>query len=186
MLDGYATSHRAVPEKKIDKLLPDDTMLRLSKYLNNLIEQDHRNLTARVNAMLGFKHFRTAATTVTGIELMHRIRKGQFNLSKLHIKDARCTPGLDGGSFYSPRCRSAAQLRARLRYLHHNRQSSVHALQSRVAKRASSEKSCASVGSQSFACSTFVSKDGLLAAALPLFKVLEFLALPFHECFLQS
>jgi transposase-like protein len=86
-LDGYAASHRAVREMKIDKLLPDGTMLRSSKYLNNLIEQDHRNLKARVNVMLGFKRFRTAATTISGIELMHRIRKGQFNLMKLPLKD---------------------------------------------------------------------------------------------------
>jgi transposase-like protein len=62
-------------------------MLRSSKYLNNLIEQDHRNLKARVNVLLGFKRFRTAAITISGIELMHGIRKGQFNLMKLHIKD---------------------------------------------------------------------------------------------------
>jgi hypothetical protein len=33
------------------------------------------------------KHFRRAATTIAGIELMHRIRKGQFKLGKLRIKD---------------------------------------------------------------------------------------------------
>jgi transposase-like protein len=38
--------------------------------------------------MLSFKRFRTAATTISGIELMHRIRKGQFNLMKLRLKDA--------------------------------------------------------------------------------------------------
>ena len=31
--------------------------------------------------MLGFKRFRSAATTISGIELMHRIRKGQFDLA---------------------------------------------------------------------------------------------------------
>jgi hypothetical protein len=36
--------------------------------------------------MLGFKHFRRAATTIAGIELMHRIRKGQFKLGTLGIK----------------------------------------------------------------------------------------------------
>jgi transposase-like protein len=56
--------------------------------LNNLIEQDHRNLKARVKVMLSFKRVRTAATTIAGIELMHRIRKGQFNLMKLRLKDA--------------------------------------------------------------------------------------------------
>ncbi|MEA3116154.1 MAG: hypothetical protein QOG58_5953 [Caballeronia sp.] len=37
--------------------------------------------------MLGFKRFRGAATTISGIELMHRIRKGQFNLATLDLKD---------------------------------------------------------------------------------------------------
>jgi transposase-like protein len=71
----------------IDKLRPESTTLRSSKYLNNLIEQDHRNLKARLNVMLGFKRFRTAATSISGIGLMHRIRKGQFNLMELHLKD---------------------------------------------------------------------------------------------------
>jgi transposase-like protein len=43
-LDGYAASHRAVREMKRDGLLPEDTTLRSSKSLNNLIEQDHRPL----------------------------------------------------------------------------------------------------------------------------------------------
>jgi transposase-like protein len=85
-LDGYAASHRAVREMTIDKLLPESTTLRSPKYLNNLIEQDHRNLKAPVNVMLGFKRFRTAATTISGIELMHRIRKGQFNLMKPNLE----------------------------------------------------------------------------------------------------
>jgi transposase-like protein len=82
-LDGYAASHRAVREMKADGLLPEDTKVRTSKYLNNLIEQDHRNVKSRTNVMLGFKRFRNAAITLAGIELMHRIRKGQFNLVKL-------------------------------------------------------------------------------------------------------
>ena len=75
-LDGYAASHRAVREMKAEGLLPEDTKVLSSKYVNNLIEQDHRNVKSRTNAMLGFKRFRNAATTLAGIELMHRIRKG--------------------------------------------------------------------------------------------------------------
>jgi transposase-like protein len=86
-LDGYAASHRAVREMKTDQFLLADTTLRSSKYLNNLIEQDHRNIKFRVNAMLGFKRFRNAAITISGIELMHRIRKGQFNLARLRLND---------------------------------------------------------------------------------------------------
>ena len=86
-LDGYAASHRAVREMKTDGLLPADTEVRSSKYLNNLIEQDHRNIKSRTKVMLGFRRFRSAATTIAGIELMHRIRKGQFNFAKLGLKD---------------------------------------------------------------------------------------------------
>jgi len=86
-LDGYAASHRAVREMKAEGVLSEDTKVRSSKYLNNLIEQDHRNIKSRTKVMLGFKRFRSATTTISGIELMHRIRKGQFNLAALELKD---------------------------------------------------------------------------------------------------
>ncbi|MCX5545862.1 IS6 family transposase [Paraburkholderia sp. CNPSo 3076] len=86
-LDGYAASHRAVREMKADGLLPEDTKVRSSKYLNNLVEQDHRSIKSRTKVMLGFKRFRNAAITLSGIELVHRIRKGQFDLAKLGLKD---------------------------------------------------------------------------------------------------
>ena len=38
--------------------------------------------------MLGFKRFKNAAITIAGIELMHRIRKGQFSLTNVSLKDA--------------------------------------------------------------------------------------------------
>ena len=79
-LDGYAASHRAVRELKVDSVLPIDTKQLASKYSNNLIEQDHRSV------MLGFKQFRNAAVTIAGIELMHRIRKGQFALRRLGVR----------------------------------------------------------------------------------------------------
>ncbi|MEM5389572.1 DDE-type integrase/transposase/recombinase, partial [Paraburkholderia phymatum] len=86
-LDGYAASHRAVREMKADGLLPEDTKVRSSKYLNNLVGQDHRNIKSRTKVMLGFKRFRNAAITLSDIELVHRIRKGQFGLAKLGLKD---------------------------------------------------------------------------------------------------
>ncbi|MGF6658528.1 putative transposase [Paraburkholderia atlantica] len=72
---------------KADGLLPEETKVRSSKYLNNVIEQDHRHIKSRTNVMLGFKRFGSAATTISGIELTHRIRKGQFDLAKLGLKD---------------------------------------------------------------------------------------------------
>ena len=73
-------------ELKADGSLPSDTKLRSSKYLNNLIEQDHRGVKQRIAVMLGFKGFRHAAITFAGIELMHRIRKGQFGLGHLDVQ----------------------------------------------------------------------------------------------------
>jgi transposase-like protein len=85
-LDGYAASHRAVSEMRTDGLLPKRTKLRSSKYLNNLIEQDHRGVKSRTRPMLGFKNFQSAAITIAGVELLRRIHKDQFALSRLRIK----------------------------------------------------------------------------------------------------
>jgi hypothetical protein len=62
------------------------TKLRSSKYLNNLIDQDHRGVKSRVRPMLGFKNFQSAAITIAGVELLRRIHKNQFALSRLRIK----------------------------------------------------------------------------------------------------
>jgi len=86
-LDGYAASHRAVREMQNTGMLPKGTKLRSSKYLNNLIEQDHRGIKSRTRPMLGFKNFNSAAITLAGVELLHRIRKEQFALSRLQLKD---------------------------------------------------------------------------------------------------
>ncbi|MDP5221096.1 IS6 family transposase [Ruegeria sp. 2205SS24-7] len=48
------------------------------KYLNNIIEQDHRFIKRRIRLMLGFKSFASAASVLAGIELVNMIRKGQF------------------------------------------------------------------------------------------------------------
>jgi transposase-like protein len=57
--------------------------VRSCKYLNNVIEQDHRRIKQRVRPMLGFKRFETAAVTIRGIELAEKIKKQQFNLKPL-------------------------------------------------------------------------------------------------------
>ncbi|MEX3816567.1 IS6 family transposase [Paraburkholderia sp. BR13439] len=87
-LDGYAASHRAVREMKTDGLLPEDTKVRSSNYLNNVIEQDHRHIKSRTNVMPGFKRFGSAATTISAVELTHRIHKGPFDLANLGLKEA--------------------------------------------------------------------------------------------------
>ena len=80
--------NRAVLEMKAEGLLPADTELRSSKYLNSLIEQDHLNIKSRTKVIPGFRRFKSAATTISDIELIHRIRKDQFNPATVDLKDA--------------------------------------------------------------------------------------------------
>ena len=82
-LDAYAASHRAVADLKDSGELPRRVLVRSSKYLNNLIEQDHRRIKQRLWPMLGLKSFETAAIVISGIELAEKIRKGQFKMEKL-------------------------------------------------------------------------------------------------------
>ena len=76
-LDGCQASYRAVKEALGEHPEGNQCEIRSSKYLNNRIEQDHRSVKLRLAPMLGLKNFRQAATTIAGIELMHRIRKSQ-------------------------------------------------------------------------------------------------------------
>jgi transposase-like protein len=82
-LDAYAASHRAVADLKVNGELSNRVQVRSSKYLNNLIEQDHRRVKQRLRPMLGLKSFRTAAVVISGIELAEKIRKGQYKIGKL-------------------------------------------------------------------------------------------------------
>jgi len=59
-----------------------DIEMRQSKYLNNLIEQDHRAIKRVVRPMLGFKSFHCARAIIAGIETMHMIKKGQLDFVK--------------------------------------------------------------------------------------------------------
>jgi putative transposase len=51
--------------------------IRQVKYLNNILEQDHRTVKRLTRPMLGFKSFRAAQCTLAGVELMHMLKKGQ-------------------------------------------------------------------------------------------------------------
>lgn len=52
--------------------------VRQVKYLNNIVEQDHRAIKRLTRPMLGFKSFRSASNVLADIELIHLIRKGEF------------------------------------------------------------------------------------------------------------
>jgi transposase-like protein len=82
-LDGYTASHVAVDELQEEGMLPATLLVRANRYLNNVIEQDHRRVKQRVRPMLGFKCFAQAVVTISGIELVHQIKEQQFDLSDL-------------------------------------------------------------------------------------------------------
>jgi len=70
----------AIEELKTEKKMPVGIQIRQVKYLNNIVEQDHRFIKKRVRSMLGLKFFRTATSILPGIEAMHIIKKGQLIL----------------------------------------------------------------------------------------------------------
>ena len=65
-----------------------DIELRQSKYLNNIVEQDHRAIKRIVRPMMGFKSFGCARSLIAGIETMHMIKKGQLNCPKARASSA--------------------------------------------------------------------------------------------------
>ena len=75
-IDKSGANTAAIASLQADSGLPID--MRQSKYLNNLVEQDHRAVKRITRPMLGFKTFRCARILITGIEVMHMIRKGQL------------------------------------------------------------------------------------------------------------
>jgi transposase-like protein len=76
-VDKNAAYPVAMDTLKADETLAEETELRQTKYLNNVIEQDHRNIKRIVKPMMGFRSFHSARRTLRGIETMNRIRKGQ-------------------------------------------------------------------------------------------------------------
>jgi transposase-like protein len=76
-VDGNGAYPPAIADLKEEDLLNKAVQYRSSKYLNNLIEQDHRFIKRRVKPGLGFFSYQSAARTLQGYEVMNMIRKGQ-------------------------------------------------------------------------------------------------------------
>jgi transposase, IS6 family len=77
-VDKNAAYPKALQELKAEGTIPEACELRQVKYLNNLVEQDHRLITRLVKPGLGFFAFETAWRTLQGYEAMHMTRKGQM------------------------------------------------------------------------------------------------------------
>ena len=91
-LDGHPATHSAVAELTNSGVLSSRTKVRTSKYLNTLVEQEHRRVKQRLYPMLGFKNFSNAAVTVSGIELVQKIRKGQSDTSAVTVREGARVP----------------------------------------------------------------------------------------------
>jgi transposase-like protein len=81
-VDKNADYPDAFTSSQADKIIPHDWKLRRVKYLNNVIEQDHRRVKQRIYPMLGFKNFGSAAVTISGIELLQKLKKGSSTLQQ--------------------------------------------------------------------------------------------------------
>lgn len=76
-VDKNAAYPKAIAELKATGVLPHHVELRQVKYLNNLVEQDHRFMKRLTKPGMGFFSFETAWRTLQGFEVMNMIRKGQ-------------------------------------------------------------------------------------------------------------
>jgi IS6 family transposase len=77
----------AIEELKKEKKMPVGIQIRQIKYLNNIVEQDHRFIKKRVRSMLGLKSFRTATSIISGLEAMHIIKKRQLVLQDKSVQN---------------------------------------------------------------------------------------------------
>jgi len=77
-VDKNAAYPPSIEELKAESTIAQACELRQNKYLNNLVEQDHRFIKKLVNPSLGFQSFYTTRRTIIGYEIMNSIRKGQI------------------------------------------------------------------------------------------------------------
>ena len=75
-IDKSGANTAAIESVKADACV--DILMRQCKYLNNIVEQDHRAIKRITRPMLGFKSLWSARIIIAGIETMHMIQKGQI------------------------------------------------------------------------------------------------------------
>jgi transposase, IS6 family len=79
--DGHGAYPPAVAQLKEEGALDESCRHRVGRYLNNIVEQDHRAIKRRVKASQHFRSFWGAWRTLAGYEAIHMIRKGQASVS---------------------------------------------------------------------------------------------------------
>ncbi len=73
--DKYSATEYAILEEQASGNIDRDIEHRKTKYLNTIVEQDHRHIKRITNCMLAFKNFDSASRTIMDIEAMHMIHK---------------------------------------------------------------------------------------------------------------
>jgi len=68
----------AIGKWKKEKKIPTGIQTRQLKYLNNMVEQNHRFIKKRIRSMLEFKSFQTAVSLLSGVEAMHMMKKNRL------------------------------------------------------------------------------------------------------------
>ena len=79
--DGHGAYPPAIAQLKTDKVLDKNCRHRVGRYLNNVVEQDHRAIKRRVKASQHFRSFWAAWRTLAGYEAVHMIRKRQASVN---------------------------------------------------------------------------------------------------------
>ena len=85
-LDAFKPSHAALRrmgmQNEFNFRWENPVKIRSCKYLNNIVEQDHRRIKFRVQPMLGFKKFYNARRVLIGVELLQKLHKGQYRVPR--------------------------------------------------------------------------------------------------------
>jgi putative transposase len=82
-MDKSGANKAAIDAINVGRDVP--ILVRQVKYLNNIVEQDHRAIKRGTRPMLNFKSFLAASSVLAGIELIHMIRKGQFAIDGAEV-----------------------------------------------------------------------------------------------------
>ncbi|CDN39413.1 transposase [Bacillus thuringiensis] len=79
----------AIEQLKKEKRITMGTKIRRIKYLNNIVEQDHRFIKKRIRSMLGFKSYKTSASILSGVEAIHMVKKEQIDLQDQSVQNQK-------------------------------------------------------------------------------------------------
>src|SRR5918998_812261 len=85
-LDAFKPSHSALHRmgmrNEFNFRWENPVTIRSCKYLNNIVEQDHRRIKSRIQPMLGFKKFYNARRVLIGVELLQKLSKGHYQVPR--------------------------------------------------------------------------------------------------------